>query len=808
MRRFPIVLVPLFLFSLVSLDTLAAAAEPTASIAGTATDGGKPVAGALVAAIAMQSQDAAVTARSDAQGRFRLGPLLPGKYGVTATASGHTAGFTLGVAAAAGAVARTEVKLGGAALAVSGTVVDDLSGQPLSGAKLLAARESEVEGDLFAIEVPSGSYQVLLPQGKYTLIASAPGHAVQRQPAAEGAAAVTLRLPRSWPPGPAPTEVVDWMRAHAIPLSGVEAGHGAADLQPLAAALGEARLIGLGEATHGSREFFQLKHRLLEWLVSERGFNVFAIEATMPEAFAINEYVLTGRGDPQKALAGLYFWTWNTEEVLDLIRWMRKWNSDPRHPKVKFYGFDMRQMPRAVQVALAYIERVEKSEAASWATRLAPLANALDARAAVSEPAELPALAKDAAALVERFDAARAAWTARSSAKAWAIARQHARLLVQSLEVLSLGQAPAAGERRDQAMAENISWIAEHEGPQSKVVVWAHDFHVSYGSPSWHPMGQFLRTRWGKAYLNVGFAFDHGDFRSGDRQDNDRVHPFTVEPLPPGTFDATLNATGLPRFILDLRNPPAGTVADWLGAQHGKREITEAFNPKWPSATSGLPGVTAREFDLIAFIAQTAAARSLPEGSGGDRSVLPEPLNLGFEELDGDKVRGFSVLPLLPAFGYSFSATAEKPLAGARCALLRRLPGPHYGQSVGEFLQRIDAKPYRGKRVRLVAAVRAKVAAGSSARLTLQVRPGGPGTLNFMRDSPIVDAHWKTYSLELAVPAGAAALAIGGALVGDGAACFDDFRLEIIPLPGPPVDPIAPVAPAPPVAPPALPAKP
>ena len=117
-------------------------------------------------------------------------------------------------------------------------------------------------------------------------------------------------------------------------------------------------------------------------------------------------------------------------------------------------------------------------------------------------------------------------------------------------------------------------------------------------------MGQFLRTRWGKAYLNVGFAFDHGDFRSGDRQDNDRVHPFTVGPLPPGSFDATLNATGLPRFILDLRTPPAGIVTDWLSAQHAKREITEAFNPKWPSAISGLPGVTAREFDLLRLLAE------------------------------------------------------------------------------------------------------------------------------------------------------------------------------------------------------------
>ena len=489
---------------------------------------------------------------------------------------------------------------------------------------------------------------------------------------------------------------------------------------------------------------------------------------------------LSGRGDPQRALAGLYFWTWDTEEVLDLIRWMRKWNSDPKHSKVKFYGFDTRKMPRAAQVALAYITRVAKGESANWATQLAPLTNELDSQVGAMAPEELQALIKAASALVQRFDAARAAWTSRSSAEAWAVARQHAQILVQSLEVLRLGPLPAAGEARDRAMAENINWIAEHEGPQSKLVVWAHDFHVSYGSQSWHTMGQFLRARWGKAYLSVGFAFDHGDFRSGDSLDNDRVHPFTVGPLPPGSFDATLNATGLPRFILDLRTPPVGVVTDWLSAQHNKREIAERFNPTWPSATSGRLAATAREFDLIAFIAETTAAHSLPEGSGGDRSILPEPLNLGFEELTADIPRGWIASPLLPAFGYSFSVKAEKPFAGSRCALLSRLPGPRYGQVSAEFIERIDAKPYRGKRVRLTAAVRAKVAAGSSARLTLQARAVGPGPVNTMRDSPIVDAHWKTYSIELVVPTNAATLTMGGALIGDGSACFDDFRLEVI----------------------------
>jgi hypothetical protein len=124
-----------------------------------------------------------------------------------------------------------------------------------------------------------------------------------------------------------------WIRHNAIPLRTVIAGNGFDDMQPLRKIIGSAHLVALGEATHGTREFFQLKHRMLEFLVNEMGFTVFGIEASMPEAFNINEYVLTGKGEPDKALASFYNWVWNTEEVLDMIKWMRSYNADPLHTK-------------------------------------------------------------------------------------------------------------------------------------------------------------------------------------------------------------------------------------------------------------------------------------------------------------------------------------------------------------------------------------------------------------------------------------------------------------------------------------------
>src|SRR6476660_5636453 len=165
-------------------------------------------------------------------------------------------------------------------------------------------------------------------------------------------------------------EATSWIRSNAIPLASVEAGHGFADLEPLRAIIGDARIVSLGEATHGTHEFFQLKHRLLEFCVTELGFSIFGIEASYPECLRINDYVLNGTGNPADALASQRFWTWDTEEVLALIEWMRAWNSTHAR-KVKFYGFDLQFASEAALGVLDYLkhvapELVAVSEASLW----------------------------------------------------------------------------------------------------------------------------------------------------------------------------------------------------------------------------------------------------------------------------------------------------------------------------------------------------------------------------------------------------------------------------------------------------------
>ncbi len=145
------------------------------------------------------------------------------------------------------------------------------------------------------------------------------------------------QIPKSSPEEQA---AVAWVRANAIPLKTVEAGNGFADMEPLAKVVGDARIVSLGEATHGTREFFQLKHRMVEYLATRKGFTIFSIEANMPEAYRLNKFVLEGEGDPKQLLKGMYFWTWNTQEVLNMILWMREFNKSGKG-HIEFTGFDM-----------------------------------------------------------------------------------------------------------------------------------------------------------------------------------------------------------------------------------------------------------------------------------------------------------------------------------------------------------------------------------------------------------------------------------------------------------------------------------
>ena len=291
------------------------------------------------------------------------------------------------------------------------------------------------------------------------------------------------------PPDPEPLtipqEVVSWLQAEAHPFSTAEAGGSLADLQFLKEMIGDARVVSLGETTHGTREFFQMKHRVLEFLVKEMDFNTFAIEATLPESNRVNDFVHTGEGDPEVLLSGLYFWTWNTQEVLDMILWMREHNQNPGDdPTVSFLGFDMQYPGMAIHEVVGFLDTVDGAAAerasADYACMLS-FSNGPQGFASGQARYQNETLEYRQACLLalqavhDSLLAHQAEYEAASSASAFDLAERNARVVIQ-YEDMASNRTPGA---RDVYMAENAIWALDRGGPDGKIVLWDHKGHVA-----------------------------------------------------------------------------------------------------------------------------------------------------------------------------------------------------------------------------------------------------------------------------------------------------------------------------------------
>jgi erythromycin esterase len=374
--------------------------------------------------------------------------------------------------------------------------------------------------------------------------------------------------------------VEQWIRANAIPLKTVQAGNGFADMEPLTKIVGNARIVALGEATHGTREFFQLKHRMIEFLATRMGFTIFSIEANMPEAYRLNDYVLNGKGDPAELLKGMYFWTWDTKEVLEMIRWMREFNQSGKG-RIEFTGFDMQTPAVAAQIVSNFASKNDPDHL-SLIQQAVPV---LDDAAGKAQWREIFGYLKSSQPTY-------LAKGVSSKDVDWAI--QNARVVLQCLQMKS-------GEiTRDHAMAENVKWILD-QSSGAKIVLWAHNGHVATGG---NMMGSELHRSYGDQMVVFGFAFDQGSFQAIEQGSG--LRNFTVTAATVGSLDATLAASGIPIFALDLKHVPADrSTAAWLKEPHGTRSIgavySEAsnyFNELSPQAN----------FDAILFVNHTTAA--------------------------------------------------------------------------------------------------------------------------------------------------------------------------------------------------------
>jgi erythromycin esterase len=452
-----------------------------------------------------------------------------------------------------------------------------------------------------------------------------------------------------------PAEITAWIKEKALPLKSIEAETGLDDLAGVGAMIGDARIVALGEGSHGSKEFFQMKHRMIEYLVKQKGFTTFAIEANWASSKEINDYVLGKAGNGRQLLRKYAYlmWPWRTEEVLSLIEWMRDYNRRPTTKvKVQFSGFDMQEPVPAVDLLNDYLSAIDGKLAGQVGGLLACIRFSLSnvtriAGYVAGGEANAIRCGKDIDSAKKILQQSQPKLEKASSKTAFSTALQYVRILQQTKDYYflrfaqdpSLGFTPksrqnlrdAVGER-DVYMAENVAWLLKNGGPNNKVILWAHNGHVTFNpkiSLGFKPMGAHLRERFGKDYFVFGFSFFEGRFNAQRINFNDPGRtalaaslglgaypsPATVPAPVENSYERLFDSAGIANFILDLRPGLIDPAARWLLGPRQMFLVPQNLppfdanpDPAWYSYSAQLP----KEYDAIIYIRNSSPSTLIP----------------------------------------------------------------------------------------------------------------------------------------------------------------------------------------------------
>ncbi len=376
-------------------------------------------------------------------------------------------------------------------------------------------------------------------------------------------------------------EQMEWLRANSAPVESLRPAAAGKEesfsgLESFRKAVGDAGIIALGECTHGTSEFFQLKHRLLQYAVKELNVRVFAIEANQVEVERINHYVCGGEGAAEEVIKAM-FRVWNTEEMLELIRWLRAYNQEHPEDKVEFAGFDL-QDPSLPMDSLSHFLR-------AWEPTLRPIVDSLQGPYREAWRAQYYPQAPDSVRAAWKTNSERvwavvsereAAWNGQAHTEAGkkrvARAVQNARLALQAADIAYNQNV----SRRDTFMAENIRWIQSQCKPGRRILVWAHDSHIARGdAPDYRHnyfngsgMGRYLSAFYGEGYRAFGFSTYSGQYSATVSYYNHTVVPVNATPAPRGSFDEALHRlaeeSGANAWFLGLRPALAMEGNGWL----------------------------------------------------------------------------------------------------------------------------------------------------------------------------------------------------------------------------------------------------
>ncbi|MFJ9430952.1 erythromycin esterase family protein [Streptomyces sp. NPDC101490] len=410
--------------------------------------------------------------------------------------------------------------------------------------------------------------------------------------------------------GPAKDAVVRELDRIAHPLRSTEPGGRTTDLRALGAMIGGAKVVGLGEANHGSHEFFAMKERVFRHLVEEKGFRAFSLESSWGAGLQIDEYLQTGEGDARRIAAEhLANSPWDREEFVHLLQWMRDHNRRNPTRTVHFVGNDL-SAPAVTDEFFGRITGYVQRHHPALAPRVDELYTGLrpvdDVYAYMGRPiAERQRLAGQARQVLDLIGAAGGR---DREAHDWAV--QNARSVADTTEFLTLDPGdpttlPAFMRLRDEAMARNVLWWQKRTG--HKILVSAHNDHLGLiaAEAASYPktQGSFLRDALGRNYLPIGMTFDRGSFLSKDTALGGEWKEFSVGAAVPGSNENTLDKVRHRDFYADLR-AAAPTARGWLDTARPTRSIGTEFHDGYPLFDQAL----GRAFDVLVHLHEVGVA--------------------------------------------------------------------------------------------------------------------------------------------------------------------------------------------------------
>jgi protein-L-isoaspartate(D-aspartate) O-methyltransferase len=395
------------------------------------------------------------------------------------------------------------------------------------------------------------------------------------------------------------------------------------ELEPLLRRIGDARIVLLGEATHGTSEFYRMRERISRELIERKGFSFIAIEGDWPDAARIDHYVRHAEYPPSEwtAFARFPVWMWRNQEVGDFIDWLRTRNANVEpDQRIAFHGLDLYSLYTSIRSVLGYLDDVDPQTARVARQRYGCLTPWQSDPATYGHAAltgSYQTCEREVISMLTDLMRKQRAY-AEHDGERFLDAVQNARLVANAeryYRIMYYGSR-ASWNLRDSHMFETLKTLLHFHGPRSKAIVWAHNSHVGDSSATEmasrgeYNIGHLCRQEFGNAAYSIGFGTNSGTVAAASEWDGP-MEMKAVRPALPESYERLCHETGAPRFLLGLRSTMPTVLDAGLSKPRLERAIGVIYRPETELQSHYFQAILPDQFDEYIWFDETQAITPL-----------------------------------------------------------------------------------------------------------------------------------------------------------------------------------------------------